>query len=324
MCKQPVVGLLLLSCLLLSCCTGRQDGKDAGPRDFPMARVPAALTDADARVAWISEHYWDAFLDPSAALPSRDSVFNGVPSSGLEQQMGNYSFILQMVPVAEARKALGLLYDRLDDFEAQAKDDTLRTEITRLLEKYLYDPNSPLRCEDAFHAVAARLSEDGRLGDAERDRYAHIARMSALNTAGTPAADFSFVDTKGRQHTLYGIRAERLLLVFGNPDCTACGQLTEALSADPVLAGQIRSGALKVVDIYIDEDIAGWKARADSYPADWINGCDPDGAIRSDRLYNVRAIPSLYLLDADKTVLLKDVPQERLLDYLANQLNPTI
>ena len=30
-----------------------------------------------------------------------------------------------------------------------------------------------------------------------------------------------------------------------------------------------------------------------------------------DLLYNVRAIPSLYLLDRDKTVLLKDAPEDR-------------
>ena len=261
----------------------------------------------------------DAFLDPSAALASQDSVFNGLPSSELEQQVGNYCFLLGMVPVGESRKALTGLYDRLDAFQDVSGDDTLRVEMTRLLEKYLYDPNSPLRCEDAFQAVAARLAEDPQLGGAERDRYAYIARISALNAVGSPAADFRFVDTKGREQTLYGIRAEHLLLVLGNPDCSACEELVNALRAEASIAARIRSGALKVADIYIDGDIAAWKARAEAYPPEWINGCDPDGVIRSDRIYNVRAIPSLYLLDADKTVLMKDAPQERILEYLANQ-----
>ena len=43
------------------------------------------------------------------------------------------------------------------------------------------------------------------------------------------------------------------------------------------------------------------------------NGYDPDYAIRTDRLYDVRAIPSLYLLDSEKTVLMKDAPTEKVL-----------
>ena len=54
------------------------------------------------------------------------------------------------------------------------------------------------------------------------------------------------------------------------------------------------------------------------YPDEWYNGFDPDFVIRTDILYNVRASPSLYLLDKDKTVLMKDAVTDRVLNYLAN------
>jgi hypothetical protein len=53
------------------------------------------------------------------------------------------------------------------------------------------------------------------------------------------------------------------------------------------------------------------------YPDNWYNGFDPDMVIRGESLYNVRAIPSLYLLDKDKIVLMKDAPENRLFDYLS-------
>ena len=106
------------------------------------------------------------------------------------------------------------------------------------------------------------------------------------------------------------------MLIFGNPDCGACRDLMEAMSAIPEVVDLQLSGRLVVADIYIDEEIDAWKAGAAAYPPSWINGYDPSGIIRSDALYHVRAIPSIYLLDSKKTVLLKDVPQERLLDYL--------
>ena len=73
---------------------------------------------------------------------------------------------------------------------------------------------------------------------------------------------------------------------------------------------------MDVLNIYIDEDLKAWKEYMPVYPEDWYNGYDPDYVIRTDVLYNVRAIPSLYLLDKDKTVIMKDAPDTRLFDWL--------
>jgi hypothetical protein len=54
------------------------------------------------------------------------------------------------------------------------------------------------------------------------------------------------------------------------------------------------------------------------YPDSWHNGFDPDLAIRNENLYNVRAIPSLYLLDDEKRVILKDAPESKMMSYLIN------
>ena len=75
---------------------------------------------------------------------------------------------------------------------------------------------------------------------------------------------------------------------------------------------------LAVVNIYIDEDIASWYSYMPIYPDNWYNGYDPNLIIRTDLLYNVRAIPSLYLLDRDKRVIMKDAPEPRVLSYIAS------
>ncbi len=86
------------------------------------------------------------------------------------------------------------------------------------------------------------------------------------------------------------------------------------MASDGRISGMIASGELKIVDIYIDEDVPGWFERRAEYPSEWINGYAE--GLRDDQIYHVRAIPSIYLLDADKTVLLKDAPEERLLRAL--------
>ena len=89
------------------------------------------------------------------------------------------------------------------------------------------------------------------------------------------------------------------------------------MSSIPEIVALESSGRLKVVDIYIDQEIDLWKQRMASYPKNWINGYDPDYVIRQDLIYDVRAVPSIYLLDGTKTVLLKDAPEDMVLNALA-------
>ena len=86
----------------------------------------------------------------------------------------------------------------------------------------------------------------------------------------------------------------------------------------PEIAALIKAGRLQVVDVYIDQEIDDWRAHIPEYPAEWINGYDQDYVIRTDLLYNVRGIPSIYLLDASKTVLMKDAVEDDVLAALVN------
>ena len=45
---------------------------------------------------------------------------------------------------------------------------------------------------------------------------------------------------------------------------------------------------------------------------------DQDFAIRQDLTYNVRGIPSLYVLNEDKDVIMKDAPTDKAVIYLQN------
>lgn len=92
--------------------------------------------------------------------------------------------------------------------------------------------------------------------------------------------------------------------------------IINVLKGEPNISQMILSGRLAVLNIYIDEDIEAWRSYMPIYPEEWYNGFDPDFIIRNDVLYNVRAIPSLYLLDAEKKVILKDTPEERLFNHL--------
>ena len=309
--------LLAAVALLLSC--GARKEKAAAPalRPFPSVEIPTMLQDPAERSAYAVQHFWDAFTDTSRVYPCDSATVNGVPAEEVERQMGLFATLLSQEDPALSARAVAAFYDRLEAFQRADTTSNLFPRLVALTSRYLYDPNSPVRDEALYLPFVSRLAESD-LVEADLHRgYAWDARMCALNHPGTRAADFTFVDTAGRRRTLYGVKAEYVLLVFANPGCQACRELTEAMASSPSIVALISSGRLQVVDVYIDDEIDSWKAHVADYPADWICGYDPSFAIRSELLYNVRAIPSIYLLDKNKYVLLKDAPMERVLNTLS-------
>ena len=297
--------------LALSCGPRKVAAPVSHTRAFPAAEIPMMITEPSERMAWLGEHFWDRYTATDSLYYSDSVTVNGVTLEDLEKQVGIFVTLLEQGAPEEGSRAMENLYTRMVAFQSTYTQANLLPELTGLVSRYFYDPNSPVRSEELYLPFVKGLAGCPLITSLDRERYAREARLCALNRPGTRAADFTFVDTAGRRRTLYGIQANLTLLVFGNPDCHACKELQEALEGSEELSGAIASGELKVVDIYIDEDVEAWKEHIPEYPASWINGYDPDFVIRTDLLYNVRALPSLYLLSADKTVLLKDATPEQ-------------
>lgn len=307
-------GALLL--LALSCGPKKTQAPTASTRDFPMPDIPVMMTEPSERMVWLGQHFWDRFTQTDSLYYCDSVTINGVSKQNLEQQMGIFATLANQMPLPDGVKAMNLFYDRLEAFQRAKPAGNLFSETVALASLYFYDPNSPLRNEDLYLPFVSRLAESAFVSEDYRPGYRWNAQMCALNRTGTPAADFDFIDSAGKRRSLYSIRAERTLLIFGNPDCEACRELQEEMESYPEISAQIADGTLQVVDIFIDQEIDLWKSRIAAYPPQWINGYDPSYTIRENLIYNVRAVPSMYLLDAKKTVLLKDATPERVLEAL--------
>lgn len=316
MLKKPLI--LLSLALLLFSCKGRQPAQNARTsRPFPTVEVPGMISENSERAEWLSLHLWDRFMDSTTFHGSDSLKLNGVLREDVEKQIGTYVTLLQMIPPKAASGAVKRAFSLSEGFSVRYPESGMLEDFAELFRKYVYDPASPVRDEELWlHFLESLLSSDVADANLKTSREWEM-KVCSMNRPGTAAADFAFTDLAGRKRSLYGIKAQYTVLIFGNPDCHACKELTVAFRENPEIEALIRSGKVKVVDIYIDEDIEAWKAAGDSYPSEWINGYDHLGRIRADRIYAVRAIPSIYLLDSSKTILLKDTPENRLLSALA-------
>ena len=285
---------------------------------FPDVLPPAMMEDPQDRAEYMALNMWNALTDPSRTFPCDSHLVSGVKKSDVEYKFAGWIQVLGMNRRTVAEKAVDKLYSKSLACEKKDAASNVFETFTDLVEKYLYDPNSPMRDEDLYGIYASHLADYEGYPEAVRERYAREAALCALNMVGTEAADFRFADRRGKIRTLYGIDAPYVLLFFSNPGCEACMNIINVLKEDPTISGLISSGRLKVLNIYIDEDLEAWRSYMPIYPEEWYNGFDPDFVIRNETLYNVRAIPSLYLLDSDKTVLLKDAPENVMFEYLYN------
>lgn len=286
-------------------------------RAFPETEVPM-MYEGDDRLMFKALHYWDAYLDTSKVFYSDTSIFNGVTKDNLEKAFGTYAVMVEMLPLDKGVEAVSSLFDQADLFFRRDTASRMLERVTFYVQKYFYDPNSPVRSEDLYLPFVTKLSVCPSVPQNRHPGYAFDARMCALNRTGIKAADFEFTDLRGRIRSLYSVKAPLTLLFFSNPGCPSCKGIIEALTADGKIADMVSSGKLAVVNIYIDQEIDKWKEYAGVYPKNWYSGYDHKYIIRTDVLYNVRAIPSMYILDKDKKVIMKDAPEDKALGYLDN------
>ena len=305
--KTFALPLLTALALTISACGGRAPKALPPATSFPYPEPPAMVTDPTQRASYAVLHFWDKYFE----APSRYS-------EGLtEQAFANYVTLLQLAPLASAARAQDTLLSRAERSEA-ARDTASRMleRILMLEEKYLYDVNSPFRNEEFYLPVLRHILAWPDIPPEARARAQHDLPLFSLNRLGEVAADFTYTLRNGRTGTLHGIQADRILMFFSNPGCENCKEIIEALSNSMAVQAQLQDGTLKVLNVYPDEDLSEWFAYMSHYPKSWINAFDAECIIRGDTIYSLRAIPSLYLLDAEKRVICKDAPLEEILRRL--------
>ena len=283
---------------------------------FPDVQIPTMISDQQDMLIYMASNYWNNLTDPSRDYLCDSMYVNGVDKDVVEQKFADWTLILDNIPLDAALRSIGGLYDRALACEKKNKGSNVFETFVTLADKYFYDPNSPMRNEEYYLPFVSKYATYEGLSEVERGKFERDARLCALNRIGTKATDFRFADRSGVIRNLYDIDAPFTLLFFSNPGCEACMQIITVLKEEPAISSLIDQGTLKILNIYIDEDIQAWRSYMPIYPKQWYNGFDPDFVLRSNEMYNIRAIPSLYLLDKEKNVLLKDVPENVLFNYL--------
>lgn len=82
-----------------------------------------------------------------------------------------------------------------------------------------------------------------------------------------------------------------------DPDCSNCRKHEQILAELPAFVEMQEKGILRVLAVYPDDNEEEWLLKSSYMPRGWIVGWNKQSDIRNKTLYEIRATPTMYLLD---------------------------
>lgn len=268
---------------------------------LPLPVVPATLTQPVDRAIYIIDHFWDG-LDFADTTMSRDTRL-------IEQSFADYTSLFSVVADSTAR--LQSAVDRL--VAASEADSTAAAGLREIAEIYLYDVVSPMHNDEYYRLYLNSFLKSERLDEGARMRYEYQLEEINKNRVGETAADFGLVAKDGSETTLSRevVGAPLTVVMFYNPFCSECHDISAAMAADPAIAAAVASGRLKFVGVIAD---GAWSDFGTALPLDGPikEFAAKDNCVEDEQIYSIRVIPTLYILDSEMKVVMRDVKPTRI------------
>ncbi len=310
--------IVWIFCVVILCaCTSKETGQSKKESDttgmeisskgFEMVVPPTLLVTPEERADYLVRHYWGRFNFTDTTFLHRPEIS--------EQAFANYIDLFSHTRIETVKYSIAHTLDQ------SRQEPKMHEYFTELFKKYLYDSNSPLRNEEYYTFVVEYLLESGNLDEAGKARLQFTREMIRKNQVGREGTDFSYKSASGKTGRMHAIQSPALLLLFYNPDCHSCAETVHFLKNSSLINELVLAQKLTILAVYPDEDLERWKAHLPELPDTWMKVYDHPRILVDKNLYDLRAIPTLYLLDENKIVLLKDPTLPQFEAYLWQNIN---
>lgn len=217
---------------------------------------------------------------------------------------------------------------------ASLVNDTLKREqqaLRNITTSFLASNDNLISAYTIYSNVAMRdmgLREMKSMYDSmgEGAKKSHYGRMLKERIArvektvgGAPAPDFTLVDVNGNEVTMSKVPGKIKIIDFWASWCGPCRLNNPALKK---LYDEFHSKGLEVIGVSLDNKSANWKAAVEKDGLTWVNVSSLKGwKCDVARLYNVTAVPALFVLDENNNIMATGLRGEQLRAFIAERLN---
>ena len=285
--------------------TAAERQRQAGEPQFPFPEIPSALTRPEDRKEFLLKHYWDNFdFSDISLVDNRDISEQG--------------FVNQIALLADGNTDVELVRQSIDNFcSGMEKQVHARRIFMDMADDYLYSPGSPFYNESLYLIYLKRMAESKALDGVQKEAVAFRIKLISRNQPGDKATDFIYYLPDGTECSLAAtaVKGDRMILVFYDSECESCRKTLEQMTDDRALAEAVVREKVSVLAVCTEENAEMWRNALAGMPPGWIIGEDR-GAVKTDALYDLKAMPSIYLLDKSGRVLLKDASYEKVREAL--------
>lgn len=270
-------------------------GTKAFPQSFNYPIIPDSIEDRNYRITYMAHHFWDN-------TDFSDSTIFAQPKIILD-----YIYLLRLLPFEEREISIN---NGVNAFSAQPQATEL---LLFWLDRYLHNPQSPCYNDSTFLVIIDVLLEK-TADEGLRNELKYIKSTTQRNRIGNIAEDFYFVLKDGTEKKLSDINAPLTLLIFNSPECSLCHKLEYDITNNDSIQQLVSEKQLVIIAISPTAEYDEWQSH--KYPQNWLCGFDQNKTIIKEQLYELRQFPSIYLLDKDMRVIIKEADYKMLISTL--------
>lgn len=262
-------------------------------QSFPYPAIPDTLRSVEQRAGYLSEHYWDNYnFADTLLLKSKEVTEQGFVN--FIDILNRFSLDNTSKDVAHkdiARKDItqkGIAQKGIACFTRKAFSNAAAKErFENLIEHYFEDQLSPVRNDRVYLIFLEEMKNSPCFDETEKERIAFKIKTTNKNLPGDIAINFKFKDESGKEHQLSDYKDQKVILYFYDPDCENCHEVSAWLKQQTIPAD------IKVLKMIADNHI--------SY------------------IYSLKNMPTIFLLDKENKVILKDCTAQELIENISTK-----
>lgn len=245
--------------------------------------------------------FWDGFDFDKIDLPKN--------KAGIDRLLVDFIVLLDHTEPLEVSTAIGKALD-------QAKKNPLAFQFfVERLDYRLYNPTSALRNDFYYKDVLNYLIAADEVSEKDKVKYSARLALVEKNLPGLQANNFSFQERTGKKIDLHSLKGNYKLVLFYDPLCNVGNAILPNLKLIDKLIQRTKRSKVTLLAVCAIGEENDWVNYQSELPENWINGYDRENIIRKG-LYDLKAFPTIYLIDENNKVLLKDADMEQLVSYI--------
>lgn len=270
---------------------------------FPSPTIPMTMQEPEQRALYYVEHFWEnCDFDEQKLLQHPER---------LEQSLANLLGVALYFPVDKVKKSL--------IYPLEQSQDSLFFFFKQQYERYLNEPQSPFFNEEYYLPIVEWLAKTPKIDLATQERTKHQLRLMMRNRIGHVAEDFTFITPDSVSLRLSGFKNRATVLMFYSPGCHSCEEVMGQMKQDLDLQRLVQTKKINLLLIDAEDNMEEWYRTLPELPPFGVVGFNADGRVVNTPLYDLKYSPTLYLLDEEGKVVLKDAPWKTIAQRIKQQ-----